>query len=119
MAARKTSLKSRLARRREIEITVTGRTSGRAISIPVWFVLEDETLYLLPAYGSDTQWYQNLRKTPSLRIRAGNTTARCEATRVTNAKQVSSVVERFRAKYGDSGVDLYTKPNVAVIAHLA
>ena len=29
-------------------ITVTGRKSGRVISNPVWFVLEDDKLYLLP-----------------------------------------------------------------------
>src|SRR5438105_2265257 len=35
-----------LQRAREIEITVTGRRSGRAISNPVWFVEERDTLYL-------------------------------------------------------------------------
>lgn len=33
-------LKKRLSQTREINITVTGRKSGRTISIPVWFVLE-------------------------------------------------------------------------------
>ena len=32
---------------REIELTVTGRTSGREISIPVWFVREGGKLYLV------------------------------------------------------------------------
>ncbi|MFY9675364.1 MAG: hypothetical protein WAK13_12980 [Terriglobales bacterium] len=35
------ALQDRLSRYREIKITVTGRKSGRAISIPVWFVLEN------------------------------------------------------------------------------
>jgi deazaflavin-dependent oxidoreductase (nitroreductase family) len=55
---------------REIKITVTGRNSGRAISVPVWFVLDDDNLYLLPVEGSDTQWYKNVRKNPSIRINA-------------------------------------------------
>ncbi len=38
MSARKDALTDRLSRSREIIITVTGRKSGRAISIPVWFV---------------------------------------------------------------------------------
>jgi hypothetical protein len=38
---------------REIELTVTGRTSGREISIPVWFVQEGDKLYLVPVRGSD------------------------------------------------------------------
>ena len=36
------ALQDRLSRYREIKITVTGRKSGRAISIPVWFVLEND-----------------------------------------------------------------------------
>ena len=42
------ALQDRLSRYREIKITVTGRKSGRAISIPVWFVLENDNLYLVP-----------------------------------------------------------------------
>jgi hypothetical protein len=41
---RNDALKDRLSRYREITITVTGRKSGRAISIPVWFVLQDDNL---------------------------------------------------------------------------
>jgi deazaflavin-dependent oxidoreductase (nitroreductase family) len=62
------SLKDRLSRSREINITVTGRKSGRAISIPVWFVSEDNKLYLLPVSGSDTQWYKNVQKNPFIQI---------------------------------------------------
>jgi F420H(2)-dependent quinone reductase len=63
-------LKERLTRYRQIKISVTGRKSGRTIFIPVWFVLEAEKLYLLPVQGSDTQWYKNVLKNPSIRIDA-------------------------------------------------
>ena len=36
---------------REIEITTVGRTTGRQISLPVWFVRRDDKLYLLPVTG--------------------------------------------------------------------
>jgi deazaflavin-dependent oxidoreductase (nitroreductase family) len=97
---------------------VTGRKSGRTISNPVWFVLDEETLYLLPAYGSDTQWYKNVLKNLSIRIDAGGAEAEFKVVPVTDATQVSSVVERFRAKYGDNGVKLYSKLNVAVLAQM-
>ncbi len=58
-------LTARLSRYRQIKISVIGRKSGRTISIPVWFVLEGEKLYLLPVKGSDTQWYRNVLKNPS------------------------------------------------------
>jgi hypothetical protein len=34
------TLKDRLARYRQIKLSVIGRKSGKTISIPVWFVLE-------------------------------------------------------------------------------
>lgn len=112
------SLKDRLSRSREIKISVTGRKSGRTISVRVWFVSDDEKLYLLPAYGSDTQWYKNVLKNPSLRVDAGSAKAECKVVPVTDAKKVSPVIEMFRAKYGDSGIKLYKKLDVAVVAAL-
>src|ERR1700730_8341979 len=98
MPARNNALKDRLSRHREINITVTGRKSGRAISMPVWFVLEDERLYLLPVQGSDTQWYKNVLKNPSIRIDARGVGPEFQAVPITNAKGVKSVVEKFREK---------------------
>jgi hypothetical protein len=47
------TLNDRLASYRQIKSSVIGRKSGNTISIPVWFVLEGEKLYLLPVQGSD------------------------------------------------------------------
>ena len=49
-------VKQALASTEELEITVTGRNSGRKISFPVWFMLEGEALYLLPVQGSASNW---------------------------------------------------------------
>lgn len=110
------SLADRLSRHRELVISVKGRKSGRAISIPVWFVADDEKLYLLPARGSDTQWYKNVLENPSIGIDTGGAKVELKAAPVTLAKQVSFVIEKFRAKYGDSGFKLYAKLDVAVTA---
>jgi deazaflavin-dependent oxidoreductase (nitroreductase family) len=116
---RNDALKDRLSRYREIDITVTGRKSGRAISIPVWFAVEDDKLYLLPVQGSDTQWYKNVLKNPRIRIDARGAEAEFQAIPITDAKQVSSVVEKFRAKYGTSDVKkYYSKFDVAVLAQM-
>ena len=116
---RSDALKDRLSRSREINITVTGRKSGRTISIPVWFVSEDNKLYLLPVSGSDTQWYKNVLKNPSIQIEARDAKAERKVAPITDAKQVVSVVEKFRAKYGASDVKkYYSKFDVAVLAGL-
>lgn len=107
MPSSKETLKERLARYRQIKISVIGRKSGRTISIPVWFVLEGETLYLLPVQGSDTQWYKNVLRNPEIRIEARGVEARFRASPVTDAKAVKSVVEKFRDKYGAKDVKKY------------
>lgn len=112
------SLKDSIAKASEITITVTGRKSGRAISNPIWFVLDSETLYLLPVKGSDTQWYKNVLKKSSIRISAGGAQAEVKAVPVTDAVGVSSVVEKFRAKYGSDVKKYYSKFDVAVEARV-
>lgn len=118
MPARNNALTDRLSKSREIKLTVTGRKSGRSISIPIWFVFDENRLYLLPVKGSDTQWYKNLLKNPSIRIAARGSHADLQGIPITDPTQVSSVVEKFRGKYGTSGVNLYSKFDVAVVAEM-
>jgi deazaflavin-dependent oxidoreductase (nitroreductase family) len=113
-------LKERLTRYCQIKISVTGRKSGRTIFIPVWFVLEAEKLYLLPVQGSDTQWYKNVLKNPSIRVDTRGVEAEFRATPITDAKAVKSVVEKFRDKYGAKDMKkYYSKFDVAVVVALS
>ena len=117
MAKRNDDLRDRLSRSSEITISVTGRKSGRIISNPVWFVFDDYQIYLLPVQGSDTQWYKNVLKNPSIRIKAGGAEAEFHATPITDGTWVASVVEKFREKYGAKDVKkYYSKFDVAVLA---
>jgi deazaflavin-dependent oxidoreductase (nitroreductase family) len=119
MAALKDSLKDRLARYRQIRLSVTGRKSGRTISIPVWFVLEGDTVFLLPVQGSDTQWYKNALHNPRIRISARGKEGKFQAVPITDPKAVKSVVEKFKAKYGPEDVKkYYSKFDVAVRVEL-
>ncbi len=119
MPAPKSTLKERLARYRQIKVSVIGRKSGQATSIPVWFVLEGEKLYLLPVRGSETQWYKNVLRNPQIRIDAQGVEAEFRAIPITGAKAVKSVVEKFREKYGARDVKkYYSKFDVAVRVEL-
>jgi deazaflavin-dependent oxidoreductase (nitroreductase family) len=118
MPARSDDLKDHLSRASEITITVIGRKSGRAISIPIWFVFEDK-LYLLPVQGSDTQWYRNVLKNPKIRVKVGGAEGELKGVSITDAAQVAAVVERFRKKYGAGDVKkYYSKFDVAVVAEV-
>jgi len=119
MPTSKDTLKDRLTRYRQIKISVVGRSSGRTISIPVWFVFEGNNLYLLPVQGSDTQWYKNLLRHREIGISARGVEAESHTAPVTDPKAVASIVERFRKKYGAEDVKkYYSKFDVAVVVEI-
>ncbi|HEY3192810.1 MAG TPA: nitroreductase/quinone reductase family protein [Solirubrobacterales bacterium] len=107
--------KDALEDRSEVELTVTGRKSGRESSRPVWFVQEGERLLLLPINGTDTSWYRNIVKTPEIRLAADGAEFRVTAKPIEDAAAVSDTVERFGAKYGAERVqEYYPKQDAAV-----
>ena len=119
MPSSQDTLKDRLTHYRQIKISLIGRKSGKTISIPVWFVLEHETLFLLPVQGSETQWYKNVLQNPSIRINARGVEAEFRAKPVTDAEGLNSVIEKFREKYGAKDVKkYYSKFDVAVAVEL-
>jgi deazaflavin-dependent oxidoreductase (nitroreductase family) len=100
---------------REISITVIGRSSGRAITIPVWFVSDDRSLWLLPVNGSDTHWYRNLKKDQGIGIQAGKVRRDLRAKLLTDAGAVNDVIRQFREKYSPEDIKRwYTRLDVAV-----
>jgi hypothetical protein len=104
-----------LQRTDQIELTVTGRVTGREISLPVWFVRENEEVYLLPVRGSDSDWYKNMLKTPRLRLTADGASVTATATPITDPTRVREVVDKFRANYGpDQVAQYYPRTDVAV-----
>ena len=99
----------------EIDITVTGRKSGRAITLPVWFTIEGDTLYLLPGKGSKTEWYKNLLKTPSIGLSGKGQTLTASAIILTDAAPVGKVIQTFRDKYSAGQINsLYSGFDVAI-----
>ena len=115
----RTNFSSALQSTNEIEITVTGRTSGRSLSYPVWFALDGDKLYLIPVRGSDTDWYKNVRKTPTIRLGARGKTFTTSARLLTDEAQIGKVLEKFRDKYGRNVQSYYPKLDVAVEVPLA
>jgi deazaflavin-dependent oxidoreductase (nitroreductase family) len=115
----RTDFRTALQGTNELEITVTGRTSGWSLSYPVWFVLDGDKLYLIPVKGSDTEWYKNLRKRPSIRLAARGKTLTASTRFLTDQVQLDKVLEKFRDKYGRNVKSYYPKYDVAVEVPLA
>jgi hypothetical protein len=117
---KKNELKARLSNYREIRLSVSGRKSGRTISMPVWFVLEGEKLYLLPVRGSSTEWYKNVLENSQIRIDARGQAKDFRAVPITDTTAVKSVIEKFREKYGANDVKkYYSGLDVAVAVEVA
>ena len=100
-------LKEALRETNEVELTVTGRKSGRESSRPIWFVEDGDRLLLLPLSGSDSDWYRNAVKTPGIRLAADGAELRATAKPVEDPSAVAEVVEKFGEKYGAARVAEY------------
>ena len=91
----------------ELEITVTGRRSGREFSTPVWFVREGKTVFLMPTKGSKNQWYKNVLKSRRIKISSGKVSLDLAAKPMSDSKQVAFVADKFRKKHGVTDVKKY------------
>src|SRR6476619_3488519 len=91
----------------EIDLTVRGRKSGKYLSRPVWFVHEDDKLYLLPVQKSDTNWYRNVLKNPTVKISVRGQELNGKAKTITNDNKIKEIIEKFRSKYSNSDVQKY------------
>lgn len=70
-------------------------------------------LYLLPNYGSDTNWYKNFLANPLLRISVSGKEIPARGKPITGSSKVRDVMSKFSSKYGDVR-KYYPKPDVAV-----
>jgi deazaflavin-dependent oxidoreductase (nitroreductase family) len=114
-----TDFRTALQGSNQIDITVTGRKSGRSHTYPVWFVVEGDRLYLIPVRGSDTEWYKNLRQNPTIRLTEKGKTLTAQAHIITNQAQLDQILDRFRDKYGRNVKSYYPRYDVAVEVPLA
>ena len=52
-------------------LTTTGRRTGRPHRIEIWYVAEDDTLYLLAGAGRGSDWVRNLEAEPVVSVELG------------------------------------------------
>ena len=108
-----------LKKDKEIELTVTGRKSGKPLPRPVWFVLRETELLLLPVTGTDSQWYKNFLRNPQVKLRSSEQSFNGKLRAITERNQVDEVIELFKGKYGSSDIKkYYPSPNVAASLQL-
>ena len=90
---------ARIERKSTIELTTTGRKTGKEHTRPIWFVVDDGKIVVQAGKNGKTDWYENLRKTPTATAREGEYTFRVRARPVTAPSQVEAIHRRFLDKY--------------------
>ncbi len=93
-------LDERLAGEQYCYLTTTGRVSGDAHEIEIWFNVDGDTLYLLSGGGERSDWVKNLRRTPDVSLRIDDTTLRGVARLIDAGSEEDAMARRLQmAKY--------------------
>lgn len=82
-----------------IDLTTTGRKSGKEHTRPIWFVVSDGKILVQAGKDGKTDWYQNLQKTPAAVVRQREYAFRVRATRVDDPKEAERIHRLFLDKY--------------------
>jgi deazaflavin-dependent oxidoreductase (nitroreductase family) len=87
-------------------LTTTGRVSGQPREIEIWFAIHGRTLYMLSGGRGRSDWVRNLRKTPDVTVRIGETTLAGRARVVQDADEDALarrlLVEKYTPRYSGS-----------------
>jgi deazaflavin-dependent oxidoreductase (nitroreductase family) len=87
-------------------LTTTGRVTGNPHRIEIWFVLVDETVYLMAGGGDRSDWVRNLRMASEVEVELGGrkraTTARVvEAGSDEDVLARRAMLEKYARREGD------------------
>ena len=81
-----------------LELTTTGRKSGKPRTVTIWFVVDDR-LYVQSGKEGKTDWYQNVVANPAVTVKIGDNEFRGQARTITDGAETARVHELFKQKY--------------------
>ncbi len=90
---------AQVANESTLEITTTGRKSGKPRTKPIWFVYDQGALYIQSGQDGKTHWYRNLQKTPQMQLKIGQLVLTGKAHFVTDTAESERIHDLFRSKY--------------------
>jgi len=90
---------ARIANASTIELTTTGRKTGKPHTKPIWFVVDGGKIVVQAGKDGKTDWYQNLAESPTATVRQGDYTFRVRAKRVEDSARVEVIHRLFLNKY--------------------
>jgi len=85
--------------RSEVELSTTGRRSGQARTVTIWFVRDGERVYVQSGKEGKTDWYRNVLASPAVTLRFGAQRLRGRARAVEDTGEAERVHGLFEQKY--------------------
>lgn len=83
-----------------LELITTGRTSGEPRRVTIWFVADEQgRLYVQSGKDGKTDWYQNVLKTPAVKMSIAELAMSGVAIPIEDLTEIARVHELFRQKY--------------------
>jgi deazaflavin-dependent oxidoreductase (nitroreductase family) len=83
---------------RTVQLTTTGRRSGKPHTVTVWFMVDGPVVYL-NTLDPDRDWVRNAQKTPAVRLDFGDAAFEGELRTVTDPALQTKIVQALRDKY--------------------
>ena len=115
------------ARERNGYLTTTGRVSGRAHEIEIWFAVEPEsagrTVYLLAGGRDRSDWVRNVARNPAVQFRAGGATYHGSARIVGPDEAIDGrarevVAPKYGERSGDGELSIWERTSLPVVIAL-
>jgi deazaflavin-dependent oxidoreductase (nitroreductase family) len=83
----------------EVELTTIGRSSGKPRTVTIWFVRDQDSLYVQAGKKGETNWYRNLLAQPDVRLKIGSSHLSGRAVPIEDEGETQRIHELFRSKY--------------------
>jgi deazaflavin-dependent oxidoreductase (nitroreductase family) len=97
-------------------LTTTGRVSGKPHRIEIWFVLADETVYLMAGDRDRSDWVRNLMASPDVELEIGGRKRATRARVVDDDDEEDGLARRLMLeKYAPRNGDLSTWGRTALV----
>jgi deazaflavin-dependent oxidoreductase (nitroreductase family) len=102
----------------ECGLTTTGRRSGEAREIAIWFAAAGDRLYLLAGGREQAHWVRNLRADPAVRVRIAGRSFDGLARVVEGQADDPLARAAIAAKYGTTGLRHWLRESLPVAIDL-
>jgi deazaflavin-dependent oxidoreductase (nitroreductase family) len=83
----------------EVKLTTVGRSSGKPRTVTIWFVCDQDHLYVQSGREGETNWYRNLLAKPEVRLEFDSLRLTGRAVPVEDETETQRIHDLFRSKY--------------------